>query len=529
MNKRQDMFTHRQEFLKTKYQQKNANQESGNDSFNMHMKDPLNPTDLQNQTQEEIFQTLAAFKKPLNFMNYSTNDYDLINNLPTTDHITKFFDKRVDYQNNFKEVMRTQYIDRMDNQLRIQGMTHSKYKEEQNKIQERMRKLKSHIIKNIQQAKVHKSQKQSLNRTIDLVQDKSNNKEELRSNYTSGLNSLFANLFSKNNKKMLLDKHSANDYIKQKSNSILQMKRNSALPIQQTPQTFNEFNRDKLQNSQNQTLGQVQIRDLDQISLMGERKAIKKHQFTQEDAIIDKTYNNQSQNRDQDNISVRSRLTKSNLEQLQRDKNRKDMQSQMSRIGNNTLRDNSEYVSKMRSASVMSHMNGRREPVDKLTKLTQPLFTNKNLESKKVNQDTQTQIGSIPIHINDNLKAIEAPNAIEDTLYENEDLEEDLEDQEELQNRYEGLDEVKSLNDCEIHTQRQLNDQDETKSVFSQASQAKSIGEKSKFSEKSIVKITKLERQLDKERKEREKLMKIIEDLKERKITGSGLKSQRDL
>ena len=72
---------------------------------------------------------------------------------------------------------------------------------------------------------------------------------------------------------------------------------------------------------------------------------------------------------------------------------------------------------------------------------------------------------------------------------------------EELENKYEQLDDVRSLVGN--------GDADDTMSVRSKA-----MSVKTKYSDKSMEKIVSLERKLERERKERSKLMKMIEEMK---------------
>jgi len=76
--KKNDMFEQRETFLRQKYS-KNVNNESGEKSFEIQSKQPLNMEDLGKKTQEEIFLIPHYYRKPLNFMNYSNQEYDVIN------------------------------------------------------------------------------------------------------------------------------------------------------------------------------------------------------------------------------------------------------------------------------------------------------------------------------------------------------------------------------------------------------------------------------------------------------------------
>lgn len=100
------MFKHREEYLRNKYQLQNANQESNNNSLNVanDKNQTMTQQELQKATHEEIFKTMSNFKKPLNFINYSHTDYDLINNLPSSRHLQPFMDMKVDYQTQLKDM-----------------------------------------------------------------------------------------------------------------------------------------------------------------------------------------------------------------------------------------------------------------------------------------------------------------------------------------------------------------------------------------------------------------------------------------
>jgi hypothetical protein len=73
-----------------------SNFETEGDLFRPDIKEPLVPTDLQTQTQKEIFKRATVFKKPLNYMNYSNTDFNLINN-EAEKMSQSFFDRRVDF------------------------------------------------------------------------------------------------------------------------------------------------------------------------------------------------------------------------------------------------------------------------------------------------------------------------------------------------------------------------------------------------------------------------------------------------
>ena len=93
---------------------------------------------LEEQTQKEIFQCQKKFKKPINFINYSDQDYNILNHVnlaEDTYYGSHFLTKRVDYPALLKREAQ-----RVDN----------KWKEESLKIQERLRQHRSHITRNIQ-------------------------------------------------------------------------------------------------------------------------------------------------------------------------------------------------------------------------------------------------------------------------------------------------------------------------------------------------------------------------------------------
>ena len=64
---------------------------------------PLDARDLKMRTQEEIFNHPNNFKRPINFMNYSTYDFDLINGQSTV-HNQPFMNKRIDYSQHKNEI-----------------------------------------------------------------------------------------------------------------------------------------------------------------------------------------------------------------------------------------------------------------------------------------------------------------------------------------------------------------------------------------------------------------------------------------
>ncbi|CDW78120.1 UNKNOWN [Stylonychia lemnae] len=551
---------HLQFMIKSKYMQRNANQESKQDSFNMHFKDPLSPTDLQAQTQEEIFRTYTAFKRPINFMNYSTYDYDLINGQPSPEHLKQFFDKRMDYKQQRQE-LKLQYDLREDEQKRIGNMTQQKYKENNVMIKDRLKKLKFHILKNIKNIKqdpirsqstnsrlmnhsimesqlkynvvgqghlngfstqkssytgqLHQQQIQNvsrnsyqggINKTFDNqnLNDKNNENIKIIQNAVNKLDfeDIYQNLFTKsNNPKVVPERVKSTDLdYKKKVNGVINLKRNSALPLTSTQIEQNIIKDHQFQPSQ------------DAISLMGQRKIIKKHQFSQEEASnVQKQEDNSYKD---DLLSIRSRLTKTNLEILQ--KGRKDIKSQLSkksRIGGDTFNTGSDYFN-IRAMTVKS-----RE--DRFSKLSQP---EQGGNATKNNQDAASQIGKkIEMNITITDVKLDDHNKFGKNSHNLEEVEDDDDDEfdeiEELENRYEMEDEVKTLNG---HEKAHSNDKDETSTIFSLN---KSVGGQSivsnksgkPYSDKSAIKINSLEKQLEKEKKEREKLLKIIEKLKDDK------------
>ncbi len=61
--------------------------------------------ELSNRTHEEIFKSTNCQRRPLNFMNHSHIEYDLINNQARNkQHIEQFFNRRIDYNAQAKEI-----------------------------------------------------------------------------------------------------------------------------------------------------------------------------------------------------------------------------------------------------------------------------------------------------------------------------------------------------------------------------------------------------------------------------------------
>ena len=120
---------------------------------------PLSPKTLGKQSYLEIFNSQKqSMRKPLNFINYSNENYNVIsNNLMTNDLYNKYFDKRLDYDSQipqYREGAHNLNISKKDyNAITFRFLEPDKISEiNQNRKLVRLN-MKSHILRNIKKIK----------------------------------------------------------------------------------------------------------------------------------------------------------------------------------------------------------------------------------------------------------------------------------------------------------------------------------------------------------------------------------------
>jgi len=118
---------------------------------------PLSPQTLNKQTYLEIFKSRKeSLKKPINFINYSNMNYNVISNNPVSDVsvYSGFLGKRVDYESQLPQYRDFVPFINLNNQVieakLLDPLKFDRIKEDRKQMRINMR---SHILKNIKNIK----------------------------------------------------------------------------------------------------------------------------------------------------------------------------------------------------------------------------------------------------------------------------------------------------------------------------------------------------------------------------------------